>query len=375
MLCLIVCCIAAMSATMYGVSSCRFAYVEYASDRGDFGTMFVDPTANNEAVTRRNGIGLFTWLSPFDADNDWTRGSCRGYSQLQLEKISDDIFEISRIFGVLSVLMGVCMASSTLFLACLSYNRFQIWLMSGMLIGLTVLTGMTFLLLKSAVCTDLVSSFRFDSENDPSVFTSSCSIDQGGLIVIAAAMLWFVTALISIVYVRPIHSEMIIVDGRIANAFEERQRIRQQRKKQALAGHRGGNASPSSGKSRTPATTATRSPHDRRSVSSATPSPRPRPAIVSPDNSSMGRSPASPPSRMRSFDDDDSTSGGEPPRLRPQSLHRSNRAPSSVVSVSDSGETPQVELQLQRLRRLAARQSANGNGSDYDSRSESSFEV
>eukprot|EP00934_Nitzschia_sp_Nitz4_P006663 Nitzschia sp. Nitz4//scaffold8_size234185//2632//3715//NITZ4_001224-RA/size234185-augustus-gene-0.253-mRNA-1//-1//CDS//3329559707//6653//frame0 len=222
-------CVAALAATIYGMGSCRFVYVDFQSDRGDFSEFYLDPTADGDVVQYRAGVGLFTWLSPFD-DTDWSKGQCTGYTTLQQETFGDDIFETARIFGVLSVLTGIGATAWVLFLSCISLGRYQIWTMSLVLGLLMIFVGFAFLLFKSQLCTDLVSY------QDAS-YTTECSMDQGGLVTIASSILWCVACLITVIYIKPPERDMMIgVNGEIKNAFVERQleRERQKREKARL---------------------------------------------------------------------------------------------------------------------------------------------
>lgn len=222
---MILSCIIALSSTLWGVASCRFAYVDFISDRGDFGVFYLDPTPDGGPVLYRAGVGLFTWLQPLTTD-DWSKGQCTGYTVLQTDQFSDDIFEVARIFGVLSVLGGVGVTCWTLFLGCISLGRFQIWMLSGVLFFITAFVGLTFLIFQSALCQDLVS---YQDES----YTTQCTLDQGGLVIIASCILWCVAFLMSVIYIKPPELDLeFSPDGQIRNAFEQRQRIRQQQMKQ-----------------------------------------------------------------------------------------------------------------------------------------------
>lgn len=222
---LIVSCMAALSSTMYGMASCRFLFVDFQSDRGGFGEFYLDPTPDGEPVTYRAASGLYTWLVPFES-TDWSDGSCEGYTELQREHFSDDMFEASRIFGILSVLGGIGMTGWTLFLSCLSLGKFQIWAMSLGLFLLTIFVGLTFLLFQSSLCKDLVS---YQNES----YGSECTLDQGGLVAVAGSVLWCVSFLISVMYIKPPESDMAFSpDGQITNAFQQRQLERERLKRE-----------------------------------------------------------------------------------------------------------------------------------------------
>ena len=214
--------LAALAATLSGVGSCRYLFIDFTSDRGDFSDMYTDPTADGPPVQYRAGAGLFTWLQPFGT-GDWSDGQCTGYNQVQLSHITDDYFEVARIFAVLSVLTGMGVSIWTLFLSCLSMTRFQIWILSGVFFALTAFCGCSSILFMSLMCTDELVSFQDES------YTVSCTLDQGGLVVIAAAILWCVSFLLTVIYIKPPESDMTIVNGQITNAFERRM---EQRKKQ-----------------------------------------------------------------------------------------------------------------------------------------------
>mmetsp|Transcript_2755 Transcript_2755/g.7583 ORF Transcript_2755/g.7583 Transcript_2755/m.7583 type:complete len:259 (+) Transcript_2755:1708-2484(+) len=216
---------------MMGMSSCRMFHIDYTTDRGDFSDFFKDPTADGDPVVQRVGAGLFSWLVPSSEDRngdsklDWTDGQCAGFSESQRNFFSDTIFEVARIFAVLSVLGGMGVVLGIFLMSCMSMKRFQIWMLSTVLGFIVVFVGLTFLVLGSKLCTDLVS---FQDES----FETKCTIDQGGLVVIAAAIFWGVAFVISVVYIKDPKWDLGIVDGQITNAFDRRQEERLQREKE-----------------------------------------------------------------------------------------------------------------------------------------------
>jgi len=214
---------------MYGMASCRFLYVDFQSDRGGFGEFYMASVANGSPVMYRAGAGLFAWLSPFNS-SDWSVGKCEGYTAGQIANFDDNIFEASRVFGVLSVLSGVGITAWTLFLSCLSIGRLQICFMSLVFFLLTCFVGFAFTVFQSGLCKSLVTSLN------PS-YKSKCTLDQGGLVAIAGSIFWCVAFLISVIYIKSPNSDFTISpDGRITNAFQERQleRDRKIREKQRL---------------------------------------------------------------------------------------------------------------------------------------------
>lgn len=208
-------CFLAMAAAMWGISSCRMAFVDFTNDRGDFSEFYLDATDIGDPVERRNGVGLFQWLDPYD-ETDWAKGSCLGYTELQLEFFGDWFLEIARCAGVLSVLGAVSISAWVGFLNCIHMGRFQIRLMSICLIALIIFNGATFAFFKSNVCTDLVS---YQDES----YETKCTMDQGALVIVASSMLWCVALLITCVYIKAPELDIEIgQDGEITNKFEER---------------------------------------------------------------------------------------------------------------------------------------------------------
>ncbi|CAJ1952290.1 unnamed protein product [Cylindrotheca closterium] len=218
---LMVASLAAMAASMWGISSCRMAFVEYTNDRGDFSDFYLDPTSDGEGVPMRTGIGLFQWLEPFD-DNDWSQGQCRGYTTLQLEFFGDNALEVARGCGVLAVIGAVAMSFWILFLNCVAMGQMQIRVLQLCLVCLTINIGGTFSIFFSPLCQDLVS---YQDES----YETKCTLDQGGLVVVSAALLWAVALLISCIYIKaPEKDIQILADGKEINAFEHRQERRRQ---------------------------------------------------------------------------------------------------------------------------------------------------
>lgn len=221
----------ALAATTYGVASCRFFYIDYMTDRGEFGDFYKDPTADGEAVLQRVGAGLYTWLVPSYVDRngdeklDWTDGQCAGYSESQRLFFTDIHFEVGRIFAVVAVLSGMSALLGILFLSCISMKRCQIWMLSLVLAMITCSVGVTFIVFWSKLCNDLVS---YQDES----YTTECTIDQGGLVLIGAVIFWAVAFLISIVYIKDPERDMGIQDGVIMNAFDKREEDRIRREKE-----------------------------------------------------------------------------------------------------------------------------------------------
>jgi len=162
--------------------------VTFTSDRGNFEEYFsiYDSQLNAEEANYKVGVGLFQWLRPSDVD-DWSEGACTGYQQSVLEEVSDTMFETARGFGVFAVLLSFGVFIWCFFTACLSLNRFQIYIMRAIILLGTLCSGLTFLFTRSSLCTEAF----LDRE---------CQLDEGGLIMIAAVILWFVSFILSAVF-------------------------------------------------------------------------------------------------------------------------------------------------------------------------------
>lgn len=195
-------CALALSTTTYAVASCRMVVVTFTSSQGGFEEFFSDMNdrEGETAARYKVGAGLFQWLRPFDSVNDakgnnnnndnWSNGYCVGYQSTMLTSISDTPFETARGFAVFAVLLAVIVTIWSMLSACISWNRIQIRLWSACLLAGAVCTGLTFLLKRAAICQ---STFQ----------QTECSIDQGGLMLVAAVILWLAAFMISVTFLKP----------------------------------------------------------------------------------------------------------------------------------------------------------------------------
>jgi hypothetical protein len=190
-------CAAALSTTTYAVASCRMLVVTFTSMQGGFEQTFSDFNDRDGTTTERYkvGAGLFQWLHPFDntANGDsgsWSDGYCVGYQTTMLNSISDTAFETARGFSVFAVLLACIVTAWSLLMSCITWNRIQIRLLNVCLAMGAICTGLTFILKKAAICQ---TAFQ----------DRTCSIDQGGLMLVAAVILWMAAFFISIIFLKP----------------------------------------------------------------------------------------------------------------------------------------------------------------------------
>lgn len=217
----------ALAATMYGFMSCRFVVVRFQSNLGDFATLYNNRGAVDVVVNYQIAAGLFSWLQPIvNTNNDnnsaitqWDSGTCRGYSQTQREGFADNTFEAVRALAVVSILMGIALVGWILLLACLSMGRRYIWLLASLYLLSAILVSLSFLALQSGLCEGVGLS-------------SSCRLDEGGLVAIAGAILWMVCFLIVSLFVVPLGKDLILLDGELRSDFEERQAARKRQQQQ-----------------------------------------------------------------------------------------------------------------------------------------------
>lgn len=142
-------------------------------------------------MTFKAAVGLYQWLRPTDiTDNNWSVGTCAGYQQSMLAEITDPFFDMSRSFAVFAVILAIFQVCWMLLSACMSMNRIQAYLFCILAFAGTASTGLTFLFHRSALC-----QTQFQSRE--------CVVDEGGLVMIAASVLWMVTFCISICFVVP----------------------------------------------------------------------------------------------------------------------------------------------------------------------------
>jgi hypothetical protein len=180
---------AALATTMYATASCRFVVITFTSDAGGLEDSYSGGSraGATDAVTYKAAVGLYQWLRPKDPI-DWSEGSCAGYQQTMLAQISDTYFNVSRSFAVFAVLMALFMTAWIFLTSCLDMNRIQRYLFAVICFVGMVSTAMTFFFRKSALC-------------ETEFLTRDCTIDQGGLVMIAAVLFWLVTFFIAVRFV------------------------------------------------------------------------------------------------------------------------------------------------------------------------------
>ena len=185
---------AAMAATIVATMSCRFVTVSFTSSSGGLEDYFASGNRDvNETPTQYTaGVGLYQWLRPNnpEATSDWSEGACAGYQETMLASISDQIFEVARTFSVFAIIMSVVETCWVFFTSCFEMNKLQVIMFCGLSAIGTISTAMTFLFPFSSIC-----QTEFEARE--------CTIDQGGLIMIGAVVLWLITFCLSAFFVYP----------------------------------------------------------------------------------------------------------------------------------------------------------------------------
>ena len=218
---------AAFVATTYAVASCRFLVVSFESDTGHFEEYFVNEQqvdAGRNRLAYKAGVGLFKFLRPNDVA-DWSEGVCTGYQELMMDELADPVWGTARFFAVMAVMMAAVVLFWTAGTACFGLNQIQIVLLGVCCLLGCVSSGMTFLMGRSGMCQDLF-------------LTRDCKIDEGGLVMIAGTILWFIAFLVSVVYMKEFlgfedEEEELDVDKMSA---DEKERVLEEVAKQQAAG-------------------------------------------------------------------------------------------------------------------------------------------
>ena len=188
--------------------------VSFISTQTDFELVLGgNPNGGNVDKLFRVAAGLFTWLNPSSSNTAFDQGSCVGYGQLMLDELSEPIFEVVRVMAVVSVLLGITMLVWIMLISTLSMQNREIWAMNLVFFILTTTVGLSFLIYQSSLCQDGVGD-RQDT---------SCALDEGGLVAIAAIILWFVGLLISCIFIKAPGRDLVLVDGELRSEFGERQ--------------------------------------------------------------------------------------------------------------------------------------------------------
>jgi len=177
---------------------------------GQYFDIYGDPNVQDGNSLKRcyAGVGLYQWQQPFVDDEatsaeNWDNGYCVGYQESMLSVFSDTVFEAARGFGVFAVLLSFVMFIWTLMLSCVQMNRCQVWLYRISAFFGFIATCLTFLMNMSGICTD-------ESIFDGGGARQSCEIYSGGYAMIAGAIMWFVTFVLSLCWIRP--ADQVLVD-------------------------------------------------------------------------------------------------------------------------------------------------------------------
>lgn len=214
--------IAGFVCTTYSAASCRFVRVEFKSERGNFDSLFSSQGSGNGFEPIQTGAGLYSWLAPSDS---WDVGTCTGYTQSALEVISDEMLEAARFLVVIAIILGLGVLLWILSLACISLGPKQIYLLAACQLLLVILVPMSFLVLQSDLCNSVGQD-------------TSCTIDEGAMVAIVAAVSWFIGFLICIFYMKSPEKERREREEEIqrrAEALAEKKRRKAARKQQKAA--------------------------------------------------------------------------------------------------------------------------------------------
>lgn len=163
----------------------------------------------------RTAAGVFAWSD---------EGRCQGYKYGMLDELTqngNNLFEAVRVMAIVAILLCVMMVCWTLLMTTLSMQRWELWAQRLVFVVLALLVVLSLpLTLLSSLCSEEVGD-RSDV---------SCTLDQGGLVAIAATTLWLVGLMISSTFVKmPGSGDLILVDGELRSEFEERQNIRKRK--------------------------------------------------------------------------------------------------------------------------------------------------
>lgn len=197
---LLVATMSAMAATFYSFISCRYVLVDFSSHLGSFSEMFLNQGAGNVNVEYRMSAGLFTWLKPYN-ELEYSEGECTGYTGVQSDGFGDKAFNYVQYMAVTSVLLSIALLLWMFFMMCFSVGKCQLNTMSLLLFIQTLLVGLSFVILQSGLCKDVGDD-------------TSCKLDEGGLVCVAAVILWFIAFLVSWMFVDEVdHDHVVVVDG------------------------------------------------------------------------------------------------------------------------------------------------------------------
>lgn len=178
--------VAGVVCTIYSAASCRFVLVSFLSERGNFDTLFSTQGAGDGFVPFQTGAGLYSWLDPGDSRD---QGTCIGYKRSALNVIADPTFEAVRCLSVIAIILGLGVFVWIFSLACLSLGHKQVYLLAACQLLLVILVSLTFLILQSDLCEKVGQN-------------TTCAIDEGAMVAIAAAIAWSCGFLITVFFMK-----------------------------------------------------------------------------------------------------------------------------------------------------------------------------
>ena len=136
-------------------------------------------------------MGLFQWLRPNDVSSDgsWKDGYCVGYQQSMLNALGeDDLFDVARGLGIFSVIISFVLLGWSFVMSCLELNWMQMILLRFCLFLACLTSGCSFLMKRTDLCETMFEE------------ASECKLDQGGLAMITACVLWMIALLVAIIF-------------------------------------------------------------------------------------------------------------------------------------------------------------------------------
>lgn len=181
---------AALVASVCAVVSCRLVILSYTSQTGNFEQSFsLTYRVHTSSVPYKTAVGLFTWLRPNGNFTYWDDGTCVGYQTSMKQGFTDTAFEFARGSGSVAVLLSIVIVIWSIVGSCLAWNKWQIMILAGLSLFAAIASGLGFMIFRSNLCHSEFSD-------------SSCSMGEGGLVLVAAVILWVTSFLIIVLFLR-----------------------------------------------------------------------------------------------------------------------------------------------------------------------------
>lgn len=156
------------------------------------------------SLLEQHGVGFYNWYATFPVDQQ----ACVSYTlwvpnRGWITPSFDSAFEAARVFSVMANFFGLFGWISVIFASCCPVSQDRIKGLSCYFLLAAICQSFTFLLKSSDICDVGFAQQYIPNWNNDNVESIDCSLSDGGKQSVAAAVLYFVSALLAPVSIAP----------------------------------------------------------------------------------------------------------------------------------------------------------------------------